>query len=120
MARNETHIDAPPERVFEVLADPEAYGYWVVGSKFIRDADPGFPKPGTRFFHAVGFGPLTVKDHTRVESADPPRKLVLRAKARPLGTAFVEMHIKPEGTGSHVTMIEKPADPLSAIVFNPV
>ncbi len=30
----------PPEAVWEALADPGDYGYWVVGSKLIRDADP--------------------------------------------------------------------------------
>jgi uncharacterized protein YndB with AHSA1/START domain len=120
MARNEIHIDTTPERVFEVLADPESYGHWVVGSKHIRDADPGFPKLGTRFHHTVGFGPLTVKDHTCVEEVDPPRKLVLRAKARPLGTARVTLHLRPEGAGTKVIFVEDPADRLTAFVFQPL
>jgi uncharacterized protein YndB with AHSA1/START domain len=120
MARNDTHIDASPERVFEVLSDPDNYGYWVVGSKYIRDADPAFPAPGTKFHHTVGFGPVEVKDHTTVLAADPPRLLKLRAKARPMGTANVTMEIEPEGTGSRVTMIEDAGDTLTAFVFNPL
>src|SRR4051794_1841053 len=106
MARNEIHIDVPPERVFEVLADPESYGYWVVGSKYIRDADPGFPGQGTKFHHAVGYGPITIKDHTQVVEVDPPRRLVLQAKARPFGTARVTLELRPDGTGTHVTFLE--------------
>src|SRR5437870_2034521 len=106
MARNDTFIDAAPERVFEVLSDPDSYGYWVVGSKRIRDADAGFPETGTRFHHTVGFGPIEVDDHTEVLESDPPRRLKLRAKARPLGTASVTMEIEPEASGSRVTMIE--------------
>mgnify|MGYP001045175109 FL=1 len=120
MARNETHIDAPPERVFAVLTDPDAYGYWVVGSKEIRGADPDWPQPGSQFHHTVGFGPFTVQDATRVELYEPPRRLRLRAKARPLGTARVTMELKPADGGTDVTMIEDPADPLTAIVFNPL
>lgn len=120
MARNETHIDATPERVFEVLSDPDSYGYWVVGSKRIRDADQNFPAVGTRFEHTVGFGPFEVNDHTSVLGCEPPRKLVLKAKARPLGTAHVTMQIEPEGTGSRVTMIEDAGDKLTAFVFNPL
>ena len=54
MARNDIHVEAPPERVFEVLSDPESYGHWVVGSREIRGADPGFPGLGTKFDHSVG------------------------------------------------------------------
>ena len=120
MARNDTHIDAPPERVFEILSDPDNYGYWVVGSKRIRDADPGFPAVGTKFHHTVGFGPVEVDDHTSVLESHPPRRLKLQAKARPLGTATVTMEIEPENGGSRVTMIEDPGDRLTALVFNPL
>ncbi|HEY8465200.1 MAG TPA: SRPBCC family protein [Solirubrobacterales bacterium] len=120
MARNSTHINASPERVFEVLTDPDAYGYWVVGSKEIRGADPDWPQPGSQFHHSVGFGPFTVKDSTRVELYEPPRRLRLRAKARPLGTARVTMELRPADGGTDVTMIEDPADPLTAFVFNPL
>lgn len=120
MARTETTINATPERIWEVLSNPDNYGYWVVGSKYIRDADPGFPAPGTRFHHAVGFGPLTVKDHTEVLEAEAPTRMKLRAKARPLGTAHVTLEIVPAVNGSAVTMIEDPGDALTAIVFNPL
>ena len=38
-AENEIEIDAPPERVWEVLANPESFDDWVVGAKDVRDAD---------------------------------------------------------------------------------
>ena len=120
MARNETFIAAPPERIFEVLSDPESYAYWVVGSKRIRDADAGFPAPGTRFHHTVGFGPIEVSDHTSVIEAQPPTLLKLKAKARPLGTAHVTMQITPATGGSKVVMVEDPGDALTALVFNPL
>jgi uncharacterized protein YndB with AHSA1/START domain len=120
MARNVAHFSVPPDRVFAVLSDPQAYAHWVVGSKEIRDADPGFPAPGTRLHHSVGFGPITLKDNTTVLESAPPHRLVLRAKARPLGTARVVMDIQPEGAGSRVTMIEDAGDPLTRLVFNPL
>jgi len=120
VARNQTHIDASPERIFEILADPDSYGYWVVGSKHIRDADSGFPAVGAKFHHAVGFGPIEINDHTSVLESVPPHRLRLRAKARPLGTATVTMQIEPEGAGSRVTMTEDAGDILTALVFNPL
>lgn len=120
MSRNHTHVEASPERVFEVLSDPDSYGHWVVGSKRIRDADAGFPAVGTKFHHTVGFGPIEVDDHTCVLESVPPNRIKLKAKARPLGTATVTMQIEPEGAGSRVTMIEDAGDLLTALVFNPL
>ncbi len=120
MAVNEIHIDTSPERVFAVLADWRSYGDWVVGSRHMRGADPGFPAAGTRFHHQVGVGPLHLNDHTKVLEVDQPRKLILKAKARPLGTAVVDMTMEPEGTGTRVIMREDPGDTLSAFVFNPL
>ena len=120
MARNETIIDATPERVFEVLLDPACYGEWVVGSKEIRGADRDWPAVGSRFHHRVGMGPLTIDDHTRIEEIDPPRLLKLRARARPLGTALVTLELSPRNGGTAVTMIEDPADFLSAFAFQPL
>ena len=120
MARNEIHIDTPPERVFEVLADWRSYGDWVVGSRYMRGVDPGFPAAGTRFHHQVGWGPLRLNDHTQVLEVDQPRKLVLKAKARPMGTAIVDLTLTPEGGGTKVVMREDPGDRLTALVFNPL
>jgi uncharacterized protein YndB with AHSA1/START domain len=120
MAVNEIHIDTSPERVFAVLADWRSYGDWVVGSRHMRGADPGFPAAGTRFHHQVGVGPLHLNDHTKVLEVDQPRKLILKAKARPLGTAVVDMTMEPEGNGTRVIMREDPGDKLTAFVFNPL
>src|SRR3712207_2682806 len=120
MAVNEIHIDTSPERVFAVLADWRSYGDWVVGSRYMRGADPGFPAAGTRFHHQVGIGPLNLNDHTKVLEVDQPRKLILKAKARPLGTAIVDLTMEPASGGTKVTMREDPGDPLTAFVFNPL
>jgi uncharacterized protein YndB with AHSA1/START domain len=121
VAINEIHIDAPPERVFAVLADWRSYGDWVVGSRQIRGADPGFPAVGTRFHHQVGVGPLHLNDHTKVLEVDQPRKLILRAKARPLfGTAIVELQLHPDDGGTKVVMREDPGDAMTAFIFQPI
>ena len=116
MARSELVMAAPPEAVWEVLEDPRSYGDWVVGSSEIRGWSDDWPAPGSRFHHRVGLIPLTVSDHTEVIAAAPPRRLVLRAKARPLGAARVDMNIEPHPAGSLVTMVEDPDVPLGAIL----
>jgi len=119
MARNQRYIDAPPERVYAVLADPRCYPEWVVGSKEIRAADPGFPAPGTRFHHSVGVGPLAVRDHTAVLASDPPRLLTLEAHARPFGSATVRLELEPRQAGTRVTMIEDPSGCTTPLKYLP-
>ena len=118
MATTREHIAAAPERVFAVLAEPGNYADWVVGSDTIRDADPHWPAVGSRFYHRVGTGPLKVSDHTEVIDADPPRRLVLHARARPLGTAVVTLELEPREGGTEVTMTETAGDPLSRLGIN--
>lgn len=120
MATTHRRIDAPPERVFAVLADPESYADWVVGSDTIRDADATWPAVGARFYHRVGVGPFKVNDHTEVIELEPQRKLVLNARARPLGTARVSMLLEPRAGGTYVTMKETAGDALSHLGLNPL
>jgi uncharacterized protein YndB with AHSA1/START domain len=75
MAHNEIHVEATPEVVFAVLADPRSFARWVVGSRKIRAADPDWPAPGATFDHAVGIGPLVIADGTTVRAADRPHRL---------------------------------------------
>jgi uncharacterized protein YndB with AHSA1/START domain len=120
MARNVALIPATPERIWAVLADPGSYGHWVVGSDTIRDADGGWPQPGTKIHHRVGAGPLKINDDTEVVESDPGRRLVLHARARPLGTARVELQLAAEGTSTRVVMIEGPDDRFSRLLHNPL
>ena len=117
MARNQLTFAAPPEAVWRVLSEPRHYGYWVVGSSEIRDADEQWPAPGSVFHHRVGMAPLTISDHTEALEADPPRRLVMRAKARPLGMARVELVIESIPNGSFVTMIEDPELPFARFLL---
>jgi uncharacterized protein YndB with AHSA1/START domain len=112
-------MPVPPEAVWDVLADPTGYAYWVVGSKHVRDAEPDFPAPGSKFHHTIGFGPLTLDDHTEVIDAEPPTLLRLRAKGRPLGTATVTMRMKPRAGGTEVEMSENPDGIYSFLALNP-
>lgn len=110
MATTRTQIAASPDEVFAALANPENYGDWVVGSDTVRDADPTWPKFGSRFHHRIGFGPLKVNDHTEVLEVEAPHRLVMRARARPLGSAKVTLLLTERGGGTYVTMIEVAGD----------
>ncbi len=111
MAVNRTHIDAPPEDVFALWADGDRYADWVVGAKRIRTVEPNWPAPGSEFHHTVGAGPLTTQDKTVAREVEQGKRLVLDARARPLGRARVELIVRPDGTGSEVEMREELVGP---------
>ena len=109
MAVNEIDIPAPPADVWDVLLDPYAYVQWVVGGRSIRGVDPGWPEPGTRFHHTAGMWPFVVADSTRMVELRRPDRLVLEARARPVGVARVVLSLAPaDDRGTHVVFVEEP------------
>lgn len=110
MARNSIVVHAPPDAVYGVLTDAGAYASWVVGAKQIRGADRGFPRPGTRFHHTVGGGPVAIEDESQVTRAQPDRRFELEVRFRPVGTAHVAVELEPRDGGRQtlVTMTETP------------
>jgi uncharacterized protein YndB with AHSA1/START domain len=116
---NERFMSVPPQAVWDALADAGGYGYWVPGSRVIRDADPDWPAAGSKFHHTVGVGPFEVSDHTEALEARPPELLRMRAKGRPLGTATVTMEMTPQDGGTLVRMTENPDGPGMLLKLNP-
>lgn len=107
MSVNTLVIDAPPDAVYAVLADPMRYADWVVGAKRIRGADDEWPKAGARFEHTVGVGPAKTDDETSVVANEPNRRVVLHAKVRPVGTARVALHLEPVDGGRTKVRMEE-------------
>ena len=107
MSTNEITVAAPPQAVWEVLADPPTYEYWVVGNKMIRGYDGEWPEPGSVFHHKVGFGPVTIKDKTMALEAEPRRRLVMRVRAWPVGQGIVTLELEPDGADTRVRMHER-------------
>jgi uncharacterized protein YndB with AHSA1/START domain len=120
MSRTTIHIAAPPERVFEVPADPYTYEHWVVGCKKIRGVEGNWPEAGSTFHHQVGIGPITVRDSTTSVECSRPHRLVLHARARPTGVARVEIEFHHSNGGTEVIMIEFPVEGPMAVLHNPI
>ena len=107
MAIVQRTIQAPPDKVFAVLADGWSYSDWVVGTVHIRDVDASWPKPGAELHHKAGPWPLSLRDKSTVLSMQPDRELTVRAGLWPLGEAIVEIHLEPVGvSGTRVTIKE--------------
>jgi uncharacterized protein YndB with AHSA1/START domain len=120
MAVNEAYVDAPPEAVYDVLADPHSYGYWVVGSSRTRRADDDWPRPGSEFHHTQGVFGIGLPDSTQVVSGERPRTLVLEARISPFAVNKVEFRLLPSGRGTNVVMVEYPTGGLARLVPGPL
>ena len=120
MATNEKLIDAPAEKVYAVLADPESYAHWVVGSNEIRRYDNDWPRVGSTFHHTQGKWPLTVKDTSSVLEAEANRRLVLEVRTRPFVVAKVDLELTPAGKKTRVRMVERPIGGLLSPLNNPL
>lgn len=108
------HVDAPPDAVWALLADPYSYRRWVAGTGAIRRADESWPAVGARLEHR--FGPLLLRsgDHTTVLESEPPHRLVLAAHARPYGSVRADLELTPDGPGTEVLLRERLVDGLGA------
>ena len=120
MTTTERFMGVPPEAVWATLARAGEFAEWVVGSAGVREADPTWPEPGSRFHHSVGIGPLVLRDHTEAIEARPPRLLKLRANARPLAVAIVTLELQPHRDGTRVLMTEELEGPTRLLMANPV
>jgi uncharacterized protein YndB with AHSA1/START domain len=111
MAHNTIHVDVPPQAVWEVVADPRLYGNWVVGASTTRAVEGRWPEPGAVLHHTQL---MLINDTTTVLESEPPRRLVLEARARPLVVAHVDIKLEPEDGGTRVILDEWPAGGLMA------
>jgi uncharacterized protein YndB with AHSA1/START domain len=99
-------IAAPPEQVFDVLADGWTFPLWVVGAAHMRDVDRHWPAVGAQLHHSVGSWPFMLEDTTEVLELDHGRRIVLAARAWPFGVARVELVLDPHPEGTTVRMRE--------------
>jgi uncharacterized protein YndB with AHSA1/START domain len=113
VARNTIHVDAPPEAVFEVLADPRLYANWVVGASTTYAVDGTWPEPGSVLHHAQL---LVIRDTTEVLECEPGRRLRLEARARPLVVAHVTVTLEPDDGGTRVVLEEAVVGGLAAVL----
>jgi uncharacterized protein YndB with AHSA1/START domain len=116
----ETIIQQPVERVWAALMEPGNYPRWVVGARKFRGADSSWPEPGSAFHHAVGIGPLQLKDHTKLLELDEGVRVVLEARARPAGRAEVELTLEDVPGGTCVIMRERAVTGPGAYVPQPL
>lgn len=113
-------MSGDPDQVWEVLADGWLYPVWVVGATHMRNVDNNWPDEGAELHHQVGAWPLLIADTTKVARAEPSRRLILQARAWPVGAARIEITIEAHPEGSLVRMAEAPVRGITYRLDNPL
>ena len=106
MATTDIVIEAPASAVYATLLDAWTYEVWVGGAKRIRDVDPNWPAPGSRFHHSVGIGPLQTRDQTQLLQRETDRLVVLQVQIWPIGEGTVRLELEDLGERTRVVMHE--------------
>ena len=106
MATNTCTASCPPSAVFDVLADGWLYPSWVVGASRIRDVEAAWPAVDAKIHHSFGIWPALVDDSTSVLEWDPPRRMVLKARGWPVGSAKVVLDVQATAGGCGITLRE--------------
>jgi uncharacterized protein YndB with AHSA1/START domain len=112
-------VDAPPDEVWAVLADGEAYGDWVVGAKPVRTVDADWPEVGASLAYSVGVGPVELRDRTTVRRSEPGHLLDLDVSV-PGGSVRVVLRLQAQGSRTLVELDEYPSGGLIGLLHSPV
>ncbi|GAA3367720.1 SRPBCC family protein [Streptomyces sannanensis] len=119
MAVRHQLIRRPPQAVWAVLADPDAYGEWVVGPSESTPLDGAWPGVGSRLRYTVRLGPWSLDGVTTVRHTEPGRELELEASFKSLGTARIFLQLRPWGGETLVVCDEHPLRGIGGTLHNP-
>ncbi|MFC9593872.1 SRPBCC family protein [Streptomyces sp. NPDC056944] len=119
MAVRHQLIRRSPAAVWAVLADPTAYGKWVVGPSISAPLDDAWPGVGARLRYFVHVGPWSLDGVTTVRHSEPGRELELEATLKTLGTARIFLQLRPWGRETLVVCDEHPLRGIGGTLHNP-
>jgi carbon monoxide dehydrogenase subunit G len=93
----ETEVDASPERVWEVVADPKNLPNWDRHVSRVTGAPPDGLRKGSRYTTELSFMGARAKVDAAVLDIDPPRYSKIRLTG--LMDATIETWVDPDGDG---------------------
>jgi carbon monoxide dehydrogenase subunit G len=95
-----THIEAPPEQVWETVMDPQRLGEWVTIHRGLRSAYEGPPRVGCQMEQQVHLRGVSLDLHWRLAQCRPCELAVWEGRGPARSRARTEYALRPEGSGT--------------------
>ena len=93
-------IDAPIERVWDLVMDPERLGDWVTIHRSVADVPDGELTTGSRFRQEMRLKGIPLKVRWEVVECRPPRHARWQGKAAAGAEARISYELSEDGTGT--------------------
>ena len=94
-------IAAPPERVYDVMLDPERLHEWVTIHRKINRADSGEPREGFEMDQTLCLRHANFKVHWTLTDAERPHRATWEGRAPRAPTRAPATGSRPNGDGTH-------------------
>ena len=95
--RDQMDVNAPIERVWETVMDPDRFSEWVTIHRSLANVSGDRSAPGATMDQELSMRGVTVKVHWELEEVDPPRLAVWRGRG-PAGSEAVTRYELSGGT----------------------
>jgi uncharacterized protein YndB with AHSA1/START domain len=113
-----THIEAPPERVWETVMDPRLLGEWVTIHRGLRQAYEGPPRVGCRMDQQIHLRGVTLDVHWRLVECRPCELALWEGRGPARSRARTEYALRPDGAGTRFDYrneLRAPLGPIGAL-----
>ncbi len=112
-------IDAPPERVWETVMDPNRLSQWVTIHRRLVHADVGQPRVGYRMDQQLHLRGVTLEVHWELVECEPGRRAVWEGRGPAHSRAHTEYLLAAQQGGTRFDYrneFRAPLGPVGAIV----
>jgi uncharacterized protein YndB with AHSA1/START domain len=113
-----THIAASPERVWDIIMDPQRLGEWVTIHRGLHHADSGPPRVGYEMDQQIHLRGVNLEVHWRLVECEPYRLAVWEGRGPARSRAHTEYALRPEPDGTRFDYrneFRPPLGPLGAL-----
>lgn len=114
-----TRIDAPRERVWDVVMDPARLGDWVTIHRKLVHADDGPARVGFEMDQRIHLRGVSLEVHWRLVECKPGTKAVWEGRGPARSRARTEYVLSPENGGTRFdyrNQFQPPLGPIGALV----
>ena len=117
-AERTVDVAAPPQRLYDVVMNPDRLDEWVTIHHHLEDAPDGQLEKGSQLTQCLKLGGSRFKVRWTVVENDPCRRVVWEGKGPVASHARVIYEFEPQGEGtrfSYVNEYELPGGPLGRL-----